>query len=140
MHMKKLYKIGFIQGVFDMFHIGHLNLLMKAKEKCEYLIVGVNSDELVKEYKNKIPIIPIYDRAKIVSAIKYVDKVVIMNDRDKIAAHQKYKYDVIFMGDDWKNTSFYNDMEEKLKKYNVDIVYFPYTKGISSSILSEKIK
>lgn len=135
----KKYKIGFIQGVFDMFHIGHLNVLRRAKEKCDFLIVGVNSDELVQEYKKKTPIISFVERAEIVGALKYVDKVVKMDDRDKISAAKKYKFNALFMGDDWKGTEFYDKMEIELKKENVDIVYFPYTQGTSSTILREKL-
>lgn len=134
----KRYKIGFVQGVFDMFHVGHLNLLKNASANCDYLIVGVNSDEFVKEYKNKTPIINCSDRMEIVSAIKYVDQTVRMDNRDKLEALSKYKFDVIFMGSDWKGTDFYDNMELVLKKYNVDIVYFPYTQGISSTQLREK--
>ena len=133
------YKIGFVQGVFDMFHIGHLNLLEKAKENCDFLIVGVNSDELVKEYKHKETIIPLEERARIIGALKCVDKVIIMHDRDKVKVTQENNINAIFMGDDWKGTPFYNEMEKELKKYNVDIVYFPYTKGTSSTVLREKL-
>lgn len=136
--MKK-YKIGFIQGVFDMFHIGHLNLIRKAKENCEYLIVGVNTDEFTMQYKSKTPIVPFEERIEIVSAIKYVDKAIKMDHRDKIKVSQENDINVIFMGDDWKNSDFYNEIEKKLKEYNVDIVYFPYTKGTSSTILREKV-
>lgn len=136
----KKYNIGFIQGVFDLFHIGHLNLLKRAKEQCDILIVGVNSDELVQKYKNKTPVISYEERAEIVKAIRYVDQVVMMNDRDKIAAAKKYRFNVIFMGDDWKGTDFYNKMEIELKKQDVDIVYFPYTKSTSSTKIREKIE
>lgn len=135
----KIYDIGFVQGVFDLFHIGHLNLLEKARKHCNYLIVGVNSDELVQEYKNKTPFVPLEERARIIGALKCVDKVIIMNDRDKVKVTQNYNINAIFMGDDWKGTDFYNNMEKELKKYNVDIVYFPYTKGTSSTILKEKL-
>ncbi len=135
----KIYDIGFVQGVFDLFHIGHLNLLEKARKHCNYLIVGVNSDELVQEYKNKTPFVPLEERARIIGALKCVDKVIIMNDRDKVKVTQKYNINAIFMGDDWKGTDFYNNMEKELEKYNVDIVYFPYTKGTSSTILKEKL-
>ena len=135
----KIYDIGFVQGVFDLFHIGHLNLLEKARKHCNYLIVGVNSDELVQEYKNKTPFVPLEERARIIGALKCVDKVIIMNDRDKAKVTQKYNINAIFMGDDWKGTDFYNNMEKELEKYNVDIVYFPYTKGTSSTILKEKL-
>ena len=135
----KIYDIGFVQGVFDLFHIGHLNLLEKARKHCNYLIVGVNSDELVQEYKNKTPFVPLEERARIIGALKCVDKVIIMNDRDKVKVTQKYNINAIFMGDDWKGIDFYNNMEKELEKYNVDIVYFPYTKGTSSTILKEKL-
>lgn len=135
----KKYDIGFVQGVFDLFHVGHLNLLKNAKANCNKLIVGVNADELVQKYKHKTPIINYEERAEIVAAMKYVDQVVKMTDRDKIAAAEKYKFDAIFMGDDWKGTPFYNEMEKRLKKVGVDIVYFPYTKSISSTKIREKL-
>lgn len=135
----KKYQVGFVQGVFDLFHIGHLNLLKNAKSQCEKLIVGVNADELVQQYKNKTPIIEYKERAEIVAAIKYVDEVVQMRDRDKLAAAEKYQFDVIFMGDDWKGTDFYNKMEKELKNIGVDIVYFPYTKSISSTKIRKQL-
>lgn len=133
------YKIGFVQGVFDMFHIGHLNLLERAKEHCDYLIVGVNSDKLVEDYKKKTPIIPCEERMRIISALKCVDKVIKMEDRDKIKVCMQNNINAIFMGDDWKGSDFYNKMEQELKKYGVDIVYFPYTNTTSSTILREKL-
>lgn len=136
--MKK-YKIGYVQGVFDMFHIGHLNLLKNAKSICDYLIVAVNSDSFTKLYKNKTPIISEIDRLEIVSSIKYVDKAVIVNDRDKIKALNTYKFDVLIMGSDWKGSEFYEEMEKKLSEFNVDIVYFPYTTTISSTQLRDQI-
>ena len=135
----KKYNVGFVQGVFDLFHVGHLNLLKNAKANCNKLIVGVNADELVQEYKHKAPVINYEERAAIVAAMKYVDEVVKMTDRNKIAAAEKYKFDAIFMGDDWKGTPFYNEMEKRLKQIGVDIVYFPYTKSISSTKIREKL-
>ena len=138
--MKK-YKIGYIQGVFDLFHIGHLNLIESAKELCDYLVVAVNSDELVRTYKNKTPVICENERMRIVGALKSVDKVVKAEDRDKIKAAKEYNFNVIFMGDDWKGTEFYKNIEKELKeKVNVEIVYFPYTKSTSSTILTSFIK
>jgi glycerol-3-phosphate cytidylyltransferase len=132
-------KIGYTTGVYDMFHIGHLNILKRAKENCDYLIVGVSTDELVMEYKKKLPIIPYEDRKKIVEAIKYVDKVVPQVNRDKIEAYNTHKFDVMFVGDDWKGSELFVETEKKLKEHNVDIIYFPYTKGISSTKLREII-
>lgn len=118
-----------------MFHVGHLNILKKAKEQCEYLIVGVSTDELVQSYKHKAPIIPLRDRMEIVSAIKYVDKVVVQETMNKFKAWEELHYDVMFHGDDWKNTQMYNDTEAKLQQVKVDVVYIPHTPGISSTIL-----
>jgi glycerol-3-phosphate cytidylyltransferase len=134
--MKK-YKIGYTTGVYDMFHIGHLNILRRAKEQCDYLIVGVSTDELVESTKNKKAIIPYEERAEIVEAIKYVDKVVPQEDKDKYAAWEKYHFNVMFVGDDWKGNALFQKAEEKLKQVCVDVVYFPYTKHISSTHLKE---
>ena len=136
--MKK-YKIGYTAGVYDMFHIGHLNILKKAKEQCDYLIVAVSTDELVEKSKNKRPIIPYEERKEIVEAIKYVDKVVPQENKDKIAAYKKYHYDAMFVGDDWKGSELFTKCEEELKKYGSEVVYFPYTQGTSSTILREKL-
>ena len=130
--------IGYTTGVFDMFHIGHLNILRRAKERCDYLIVGVSTDELVMDYKNKCPIIPFEQRIEIVSAIKYVDKVVPQTSMDKLAAHKELGFDVVFHGDDWKDSDMYNELAEKFKKVGVEMVFLPHTDGISSTILSEK--
>lgn len=135
--MKK-YKIGYTSGVFDMFHIGHLNLLKKAKENCEYLIVGVTTDELAL-YKNKTPIIPYNERKEIVSAIKYVDEVVPQENMNKLEACKKYNADVIFVGDDWKGTEKWKQIEKDLSTIGAEVVYFPYTVGTSSTILREKL-
>ena len=135
----KRYKVGYTKGVFDMFHIGHLNILRRAKEQCEYLIVGVSTDELVKEYKNKTPIIPFEERAEIVQSIDCVDEVVAQENRDKFWAWKKIGFDVMFVGDDWKGKPLFVEVEEEFKKVGVDVVYFPYTKDTSSTILREKL-
>lgn len=137
--MEKKYKVGYTAGVYDMFHIGHLNILKRAKENCDYLIVGVSTDELVQNYKNKKTIIPFEERAAIVEAIKYVDKVVPQVSMNKMQAWENYKFDAMFVGDDWKGTAKWNKIEEDFKKVGVDIVYFPYTQGTSSTILREKL-
>ena len=136
--MKK-YRVGYTTGVFDMFHIGHLNILRRAKEQCDYLIVGVSTDELVKEYKNKTPIIPFEERAEIVQSIDCVDRVIAQENRDKYEAWRELKFDVMFVGDDWKGKPLFMKVEEEFKKVGVDVVYFPYTKDTSSTILREKL-
>lgn len=138
--MEKKYKVGYTTGVYDLFHIGHLNILKKAKEQCDYLIVGISTDELVQSYKNKRPIIPFEERKQIVESIKYVDKVVPQVSMDKYSAWEKEHFDVIFHGDDWKNSDMYIEMEKKLESVGVDFVYFPYTQGTSSTILTKAIK
>ncbi|WP_404284509.1 adenylyltransferase/cytidyltransferase family protein [Exiguobacterium aurantiacum] len=136
--MKK-YSVGYTTGVFDMFHIGHLNILKKAKEKCDYLIVGVTTDELVS-YKNKKAIIPHAERMQIVESIVYVDKVVSQENMNKIEAWEKYEFDVMFVGSDWKGTEKWNKLEDDFSKLGVEIEYFPYTQGTSSSFLRETLK
>ena len=133
--MKKI--IGYTTGVFDMFHIGHLNILKHAKEKCDYLIVGVSSDEVVESYKNKTPIIPFEHRKKIVESIKCVDEVVVQSHRDKMKSFYEIGFDIMFVGSDWKNTVLFNALEKELKTSNVRIHYFEYTEGISSSRLKK---
>ena len=136
--MKK-YRVGYTTGVFDMFHIGHLNILRRAKEQCDYLIVGVSTDELVMEYKNKTPIIPFEERAEIVQSIDCVDRVIAQENRDKYEAWRELKFDVMFVGDDWKGKPLFMKVEEEFKKVGIDVVYFPYTKDTSSTILREKL-
>ena len=136
--MKK-YKIGYTTGVYDMFHIGHLNILKRAKENCEYLIVGVSTDELVSSYKHKKPIIAFEDRIAIVESIKYVDKVVAQDSMDKIVALDKFEFDVVFVGSDWQGTEKWNKIEEDFKARGVDVVYLSHTDGISSTILRDKL-
>lgn len=136
--MKK-YKTGYTVGTFDLFHIGHLNLLKQAKEYCDYLIVGVHSDEWVFECKNRNTIIPYEDRAQIVSAIRYVDEVVKNESRSKIEAWNQYHFDVAFIGDDWKGTEVWNKIEEELKERGCDTIYVPYTKGISTTDIRKKL-
>ena len=131
--------IGYTTGVFDMFHIGHLNILKRAKEQCDYLIVGVSTDELVKTEKNKMPIIPFDERCAIVEAIKYVDKVVPQCDKNKFAAWEKYHFQKMFVGSDWKGTPSWDKFEKQLSPVGVEIVYFDHTDGISSTILRNRL-
>lgn len=137
--MMKKYKIGYTTGVFDMFHIGHLNILKKAKEYCDYLIVGVTVDELVKEYKQKTPIVPYEERKAIVEAIKFVDEVVPQVSMDKLDAWERLHFDALFHGSDWKNSELYNKIIEQFKTLNVDVIFISHTPGISSTQLAEKI-
>lgn len=137
--MKK-YKIGYTTGVFDMFHIGHLNILKQAKALCDYLIVGVSTDENVLKYKGKLPEIPFEQRSKIVEAIRYVDKVVPQTNMDKYKAWKELHFNVLFHGDDWKNSEMYNEIIEKFKNVNVDVVFLKHTEGISSTIIKERLK
>lgn len=131
--------IGYTTGVFDLFHVGHLNILKRAKEQCDYLIVGVSTDELVEQYKNKRPVICYEERVQIVEAIRYVDKVVPQVNRDKFAAWEEHRFDRMFVGDDWKGSALFNEMEQRFKPLGVEIVYFPYTKGTSSTFLKETL-
>lgn len=135
MKKRKPYRIGYTQGVYDMFHVGHLRLINHAKEQCNYLIVGVNSDELVQSYKNKLPVIPQEERAEIVRNIKAVDECVIVSTLDKAEILQDFRFDAVFIGDDWKGHPRWEQTEEELKQYHVDVVYLPHTDGISSTQL-----
>ena len=137
--MKK-YKIGYTTGVFDLFHIGHLNILRRAKEQCEHLIVGVSTDELVKDYKHKTPVIPFEERIQIVEAIRYVDEVVPQTSMDKFAAWERLHFDAIFHGDDWKGSAMYNEIEQKLNAVGVDMVFLKHTQGTSSTEISKKLQ
>lgn len=137
--MKDKIIIGYTTGVYDMFHIGHLNILRRAKEQCDYLIVGVSTDELVKKEKNKTPIIPFKDRCAIVAAIKYVDKVVPQEDKNKLGAYERLHFNKMFVGSDWKGTEAFNKFERQLSPLGVEIVYLSHTDGISSSILRNLI-
>ena len=138
--MSKKYKIGYTTGVFDMFHIGHLNILKRAKEQCEYLIVGVSTDEVVQGYKNKTPIIAFEQRIAIVESIKYVDKVVPQVSMDKLEAWKTLKFDVMFHGSDWKNSKMFDKYQEDFANVGVDVVFLPHTDGISSTDIANKIK
>ena len=132
--------IGYTTGVYDLFHIGHLNILRRAKEQCEYLIVGVTTDELCYARKKKRPIVAQEERKEIVSAIKFVDRVVDQSDMDKVAAVARLGCDVVFVGSDWQGTESWRHYEEELGKIGCDVVYLQHTDGISSTILREKCK
>ncbi|MBO7309826.1 MAG: adenylyltransferase/cytidyltransferase family protein [Clostridia bacterium] len=135
----KKYKIGYTTGVFDMFHIGHLNILKRAKEQCEYLIVGVTTDSLCEQRKNKLPIICQAERVEIVESIKYVDKVVLQSDMNKLSAVKELKADAVFVGSDWKGTPTWLEYERQFAHIGCEVVYLDHTDGISSSILRERL-
>ena len=135
--MKK-YKVGYTQGVFDMFHIGHLNIINKAKEQCDYLIVGVNSDDLVQSYKHKQTVIKERERSEIVRNLKAVDKCIIVNTLDKLELLKEIKFDAIFIGDDWYGNPRWMQTRDILAKYGVDVVFLPHTEGVSSTMLRPK--
>ncbi len=130
--------IGYTTGVYDLFHIGHLNLLKNAKGMCDYLVVGVTVDELVA-YKGKKAMIPFEDRIEIVRSCKYVDAAVPQYDMDKLTACKKLGAKFLFVGDDWYGTEKWQNYEKEFAKEGIKIVYFPYTKGISSTKINEAL-
>lgn len=132
--------IGYTTGVYDMFHIGHLNVIHRARQLCDYLIVGVSTDELVQHEKNKTPVIPYEERAAIVAALKDVDMVVPQKNKNKKEAWEKYHFDKMFVGSDWEGTPQWKKFEKEFKPLGVDIVYLPHTDGISSTQLTAFIK
>jgi len=130
--------IGYTSGVYDLFHIGHLNLLKNAKGLCDKLIVGVTVDKLV-EYKNKRSVIPFEERIEIVRNIKFVDAAIPQEELDKFKMWEKLHFDVLFVGDDWFKSPSWQEMERKFEKVGVRVIYFPYTKGTSSTLLNETL-
>ena len=131
--------IGYTSGVFDLFHVGHLRILRNARGMCDKLIVGVTTDELVA-YKKKRAVIPFDERLEIVRSIEYVDSVVAQEDMDKFAMWEKLKFDVMFVGDDWQKTEKWDDYEKQFSEVGVRIVYFPYSKGTSSTLINEVLE
>ena len=131
--------IGYTAGVYDLFHIGHLNLLKNAKAMCDKLVVGVTTDDLVS-YKGKKAMIPFEDRIEIVRSIKYVDAVVPQSDMDKLTMWKKLGAQILFVGDDWYGTEKWKKYEEEFKQAGIQIVYFPYTKGVSSTLITKTLE
>lgn len=131
--------IGYTTGVFDLFHIGHLIMLKNAKALCDKLIVGVTTDELVS-YKGKKAVIPFDERLEIVRSIKYVDAAIPQRDMNKLEAWKRLKFDLMFVGDDWYDTPKWNDFNKQFEAEGVKIIYFPYTKGTSSTLINETLK
>lgn len=131
--MKK--KIGYTTGVFDLFHIGHLNLLQNAKGLCDELIVGVTTDELCLQLKGKLPVIPFTERKSIVEALRIVDKVVPQAKIDEIEDFEKFNFQRIFKGSDWKGSDKWNALETRFAEMGVEVIYFDYTETTSSSLI-----
>jgi glycerol-3-phosphate cytidylyltransferase len=136
---KKKTTIGYTTGVFDLFHVGHVRMLANAKSLCDKLIVGVTTDELVA-YKNKRAVIPFAERIEIVRSIRYVDAAVPQDSMDKMEAWQRYHFDLMFVGDDWLNTPKWREFEAQFQAVGVRIVYFPYTKGTSSTLINQVLQ
>ena len=132
--------IGYTQGTFDMFHIGHIYLIKNAQRHCDYLVVGVNSDDLVESYKNKRPIIPLDERVEIMRAIKYVDEVIVTNTLDKKEIWEKVRFNEIYIGDDWKGNERWEKTGKEMEQLGAKLVFLPYTKDTSSTMLREKLK
>lgn len=130
--------IGYTTGVFDLFHVGHVNILKRAKSLCDFLIVGVTTDE-ASQYKNKIPVIPFEDRCGVVEACRYVDCVVPQTSHDKVEAYNRYKFNVMFVGDDWYQTKNWEIFESQLIKLGVKIIYYPYTNKTSSTLINQTL-
>ena len=131
-------KIGYTTGVYDLFHIGHLNLFKNAKAMCDKLIVGVTVDELV-QYKGKRSLIPFEDRIEIVRSCKYVDAAVPQYDMDKLTACKKLKASILFVGDDWYNTEKWKEYERQFHENDIQVIYFPYTKGVSTTQIRKSL-
>ena len=138
-------KIGYTCGVYDLVHVGHLNLFERCKKECDYLIVGVCSDEYVRVFKNKEPVINEQDRMRIVGALKCVDEVAIINIEetvDKMLAWNKFHFNVLFSGDDWKGTERFLATERDFKEHGIDVemVFFSYTQGVSTTQIKNELK
>ena len=131
--------IGYTTGVYDLFHVGHLNLLRRARAMCDYLVVGVTTDELCLLRKNKTPVIPLEERIAIISELRCVDKVVPQADMDKYGAWERHRFHRMFVGDDWKGHPKWVELEQRFALNGVEIVYFPYTAHISTTYLRSSI-
>ena len=130
--------IGYTSGVFDLFHVGHVNLLRSARAMCDKLIVGVTIDDLVL-YKNKRAVIPFHERIAVVQACRYVDVAVPQDDMDKRVAFDRYKFDLMFVGDDWHASDRWSELDKEFSALGVRIIYLPYTKGTSSTLVNETL-
>ncbi|MCJ7587049.1 MAG: adenylyltransferase/cytidyltransferase family protein [Candidatus Aminicenantes bacterium] len=136
--IRKRQIVGYASGVFDLFHVGHLRILQRAKSLCDRLIVGVTVDELVG-YKNRKVVVPFEQRLEIVSGLRAVDLAIPQDDLDKFVMWKKLKFDVLFIGDEWFETDRFRGFERKLKSAGVKVVYLPYTAAISTTDLKAKL-
>jgi glycerol-3-phosphate cytidylyltransferase len=134
-HTHKTYDVGYASGVFDMFHVGHLNLLRRARNRCRRLVVGVASDEYVDVIKGQPPVVPCDERIDIISSLDMVDEVVIDRSEDKTLIWQQVPFDVIFKGTDWQGTPKGYRLERAMSAVGADVVYFQYTRQTSSTLL-----
>ena len=140
MEAEKEYGVGLLMGVFDLFHVGHLRLIRRASARCRFLRIGVLSDELVEKYKNKRPVIPLEERMEILSAIRGVDEVVPITDEpSRLIEWNRRPFDCFFSGDDYRGNPYWEWEREELRKLGADIVFFPYTKEQSSTIIRAAI-
>lgn len=133
------YIVGYTQGTFDMFHVGHLNIIRNAKAHCDYLIVGVNADELVQSYKNKAPVISAEDRASILRSLREVDECIVVDTLDKVEMATKIPFEVIFIGSDWEGNDRWTKTKDDLARLGIDVVFLPHTDGVSSTMLRPQI-
>lgn len=131
--------IGFTAGTFDMFHIGHLNLLRNARSRCDYLIVGVNSDRLVEEYKGKKAVVPLEERMEIIRELRCVNEVIRIDSLNKEISWKQKHYNLLFIGDDWKGNPRWEQTEIQMAEYGVKVIYLPHTDGTTSTLLREKL-
>ena len=127
--------VGYAPGVYDMFHVGHLNLLRRARLGCDYLIAGVVTDEVVEAIKGQRPVVPLFERMEVVQSVRFVDEAVADDSEDKFAMWERLKFDVIFKGDDWRGTPKGDRMEVAFARVGVAVAYFPYTTTTSSTLL-----
>jgi glycerol-3-phosphate cytidylyltransferase len=130
-------RVGYAPGVFDLFHVGHLNILRHAKEHCDVLIAGVVSDEMLLETKGRLPVVPLAERVEIIRSLRMVDEAVPETVPEKLQVWNELRFDVIFKGDDWKGTPKGDKLESDFAKVGVEVVYFPYTVHTSSTMLRE---
>lgn len=127
--------VGYAVGAFDLFHVGHLNILRQARSRCDFLIAGVVNDELCTASKGHTPVIPLSERLEIVGSISYVDKAVVEDHANRLDSWQELHFNVFFKGDDWRGTAAGFELEKQFSSVGVSVVYFPYTLNTSSTLL-----